>query len=224
MNKIITEDIIKRALDESIEEFMLEEANWKGWAGAAGSMLGNIGKNIWNGVKMYMDYRTNGQWNNKYGQYANGNGKMTEMYYLNKWFNFHLGEIQDIMRNAQNPNSAQKLRWERDPNTGKEFAVQTLNNYGSIKNYVVQNVTCQNFNNWIKNYIQNREAVTLIDSYIEYCTKSIKDINSAIKLLNISSFMASDYGKQYLTYSKEQQQQQDLNNYFNSRQNSGAYN
>ena len=87
---VINEDIIKRALDESIEEFMINEANW-----------GKAFDNAWNGVKnaaaMYMDWRTNGQWNKKYNIHAKGNGNTIGSYYLNKWFQTHYYKLQDIV-------------------------------------------------------------------------------------------------------------------------------
>ena len=188
MRVVITEDIIKRALDESIEEFMLEEGFFdkaKGFAGLAGSTLGKIGKGLWNGFKMYMDWTSKGQWNNEFGQYVNGNGKMSEMFYLNKWFKFHLKEIQSIAYYMQNPNQAQgEIEW-RYNDKGEKVGTQKINNYNNIREYALKNITPLNFNNWVKNFIQNREAIDSIDSYIKYCTTSIKDINSAMKLLNI---------------------------------------
>jgi len=96
---VITEYIIRKALDESINNFMLEEGG--GWDGLVksrpGIMAKNIGKSLWNGVKMYMDYRTNGQWNRKYNQHVKGNGFTVGSYYLNKWFNKHYDKLQNII-------------------------------------------------------------------------------------------------------------------------------
>lgn len=93
MNKVITEDIISRALNESIDEFMLEESMDKG--------VGSAIKGVWNGVKnaaaMYMDWRTNGQWNRKYNIQAKGNGKIVGSYYLNKWFKLRYNRLYDIV-------------------------------------------------------------------------------------------------------------------------------
>lgn len=95
MNNLIAEDIIKKALDESINEFMLEEGG--AWDSLKNSTLGKVGKGVWNGVKMYMDARTNGQWNRKYNQQVQGKGTAVGAFYINKWFDMHYRRLQDIM-------------------------------------------------------------------------------------------------------------------------------
>jgi hypothetical protein len=116
---VITEDMISRALNESIDEFMLEEG--EGWNrfkdklsgyGSAiknglkrfgntkfGQALKNAGRGLNNAVNMYMDYETNGQWNRKYNSYAKdlgGNNKAIGSFYLQKWLDKHYRTIQDI--------------------------------------------------------------------------------------------------------------------------------
>ena len=220
MKVIITEDIVRNALNESIDEFMLEEGmlgngfkslqNW--WNNSPNAQkIKNAGNSLWNGVKMYMDYRTNGQWNNKYGQYANGAGRTTEMYYLNKWFNYHLNEIKDVARYSQNPNRAQKeIEWKYNEK-GEQVGTQKISNYGSIEEYVSENINPQNFNLWIRNYIQDRKALQCIDNYIIECYNEIKDLNSAIKKLSVYSFMESDAGKEYIADKKNNLQQSSVN-------------
>ena len=95
MDSIITEDIIRKAVNESIDEFMLEEGG--AWEALKNSSLGKVGKGLWNGVKMYMDARTNGQWNRKYNQQVKGNGATVGAFYANKWFDMHYRRLQDIM-------------------------------------------------------------------------------------------------------------------------------
>ena len=95
MRVVITEDIISRALNESIDEFMLEEGG--AWDALKNSKLGKLGKSLWNGVKMYMDYRTNGQWNQKYNQFAKGKGAAVGTLYAGNWFKKHFKRVQDIM-------------------------------------------------------------------------------------------------------------------------------
>jgi len=100
MRVVITEDIISRALNESIEEFILEEEEQQrqsAWQSLKGSTLGKVGKGLWNGLKMYMDYRTNGQWNQKYNQFVKGKGAAIGSYYADKWFKKHFKRVQDIM-------------------------------------------------------------------------------------------------------------------------------
>ncbi len=236
MKVIITEDIIRNALNESIDEFILEEGAFDGlknwWNNGTGQYIKNglssAWKNAKNAAAMYMDNRTNGQWNNKYGIYANGNGKTTELYYLNKWFNFHLEEIKKIDYYLRNPRNAQsEIEWKIDPKTGEKKGVQTINNYDNIQNYSIQNINAQSFNKWIGYYIKNRDTLECIDKYINDCSKTIKDINSASKWLNISSFLSSRVGQYYLKMTKtknfQKQQERDWRNYYRSRQNSGAY-
>ena len=220
MNVIITEDIIRNALNESIDEFILEEGmlgngfkglqNW--WNNGNGQKIKNGLSNAWNGYKnflaMYMDNKTNGQWNNKYGIYANGSGKTTELYYLQKWFGYHLDEIRGIARRVQDPSSFSKteIEWERDSNDPtKQRSTQTIYKYEDIPTYAKNMITPYNFNMWIKNFIKDRESLRAIDGYIEYCSKHINDINSAIKLLNVTSFMSSKLGQYYLKRDKESQ-------------------
>jgi hypothetical protein len=70
---------------------MLEEGQW----------LNNAWNTVKNGVKnaaaMYMDWRTNGQWNRKYNQHAKGSGYFVGAYYLDKWFKNHYNRLQDII-------------------------------------------------------------------------------------------------------------------------------
>ena len=215
MRDIVTEDIIRNALNESIDEFMLEEG-WEGWKNLWNSpnvqkIRNGVGK-AWNGYKnflsMYMDNKTNGQWNNKYGIYAIRSGKTTELYYLEKWFGYHLNEIRGIARRLQDPShfSKTEIEWERDTNDPtKQRSTQTIYKYEDIPTYVKNMITPYNFNMWIKNFIKDRESLRAIDGYIEYCSKNINDINSAIKLLNISSFMSSRLGQYYLSRDKSSQ-------------------
>lgn len=212
MQYIVTEDTIKRALDESINEFMINE----GW--------GDAFRSAWNGVKnaaaMYMDWRTNGQWNKKYGVYVNGNTKMGELYYLNKWFNYYREELSDIIYKANVPNRRDSYDiWERDPKTGKETMRKNRYDYvgyeGAIE-YAKQYCTFQNFNDYIRTINPDRYSVGYINSYIyNYITKpalqGIKNLNLILNNLNINTFYASDQGKKYLEMNRAQQQKHRAN-------------
>ncbi len=235
---IANENIIRNALNESIDEFLLEEGAFDGlknwWNNSTnGQKVKNGLSNVWNGVKngvaMYMDSQTNGQWNQKYGIYANSNGKTVEMYYLNKWFKFHLDEIRQIDYYLRNPRNAQtEIEWRIDPKTGEKKGVQKINNYDNIQSYAIQNINAQSFNKWIGYFIKNRNALDCIDKYINDCSRTIKDINSATQWLNVGAFLASKVGQYYIKMTKSQQvkrqQDRDWKNYFRNRQNSGAYN
>jgi hypothetical protein len=104
MRVIITEDIVKKALDESIDEFMLEEG-WEGWKNLWNNpnvqkIRNGVGK-AWNGYKnflaMYMDNKTNGQWNRKYNIQPKGKGGTVVGHYLQNWFKNHYNRLYDII-------------------------------------------------------------------------------------------------------------------------------
>ena len=219
MKVIITEDIIRNALNESIDEFIINE----GWFND--SMLGKV----WNGVKnaaaMYMDNRTNGQWNNKYGIYANGNGKTTELYYLNKWFNTHLNNIKQIEYRNNTPSADFSRNREYVERNGERVYTDTEIQEKDVQTYVQKNITPQNFNSWIGNFIKDRQALKLIDDYILKCQKGVADLQTAMNLLNTGSFLADpNTGQVYIKtrnselsgqrqeyYNKQQQEKQQLN-------------
>jgi len=221
MRVIITEDIVKKALNESIDEFMLEE----GWFGNAwnslkgsqlGQMAGKAGNWLKNAAAMYMDARTNGQWNNKYGIYANGTGKMTEMYYLNKWFGAHLNNIRQIEYRNNTPNADFSRSREYVERNGEKVYIDTEIQEKDVLTYVQKNITPNNFNTWVGKFIKNRQALELIDKYITDCSKNITDLQSAMKWLNIGSFTSSTQGQEYLKTKQSelgnQRKQYELNN------------
>jgi hypothetical protein len=186
MKVILTEETIRKALHESIDEMILEEELLQEW--------GESFKKALNGVKnaaaMYMDWRTNGQWNNKYGIYANGTGKTTEMYYLNKWFNTHLKNIKQIEYRNNTPSADFSKSREYVERNGEKVYTDTEIQEKDIQTYVLKNITPANFNNWVKNYIQDRQALKLIDDYILKCQSQITDVRSAMNYLNTMAFLS----------------------------------
>lgn len=218
MNKVITEDIIKQALNESIDEFMLEEAwgsglkNW--WNNSPNAQkIKNVGNSLWNGVKMYMDYRTNGQWNQKYSQYVNGNTKMGELFYLNKWLSYYKQELNSIIYKANNPSKRDDYElWTRNPDNGEETMRKNRYDYVGVNGaiaYAKQYCTFQNFNDYIRAINPDRESVKYINSFIfNYITKSANknDLNTVLNNLNINVFYSSKYGKDYLEINRKEQQ------------------
>ena len=205
MRDIVTEDIIRSALNESIDEFMLEEG-WEGWKNLWNNpnvqkIRNGVGK-AWNGYKnflaMYMDNKTNGQWNNKYGIYASGSGKTTELYYLQKWFGYHLDNIRQIERRNETPAADFSRSREYVERNGEKVYTDTEIQEKDTLTYVQKNITPNNFNTWIKNFIKDRQALELIDTYINNCSKNITNLQTAIKWLNMGSFMSSKEGQNYL--------------------------
>ena len=210
----ISDDIIRKALNESIDEFIINEGGafqgMKNWANKYN--MGGIANGIKNATAMFMDWRTNGKWNNKYGIYANGNGKMTEMYYLNKWFNYHLNEIKRIERYANDPSNYTKntVQTKKDA-FGNIVSSTTYNHYDDVSTYSSQVLTPQNFNGWVRRFIQNREALECIDSYISNYANKITNIREAIRVLNVPAFLGSEEGKTYLQYSNKTLRNQQSN-------------
>lgn len=206
MKNIITEDIIRNALNESIEEFMLEEGafgglkNWRNqpYMQTARNYVGKVYNGLKNAAAMYMDARTNGRWNNKYGIYANGNGKATELFYLNKWFNTHLNNIRQIEYRNNTPDADFSKKREYVVRNGEKVYTDMEIQEKDILTYVQKNITSQNFNYWLANFITNRQELKLINDYIEKCQKNITDLQSAMKWLNTGSFISDPIGQQYL--------------------------
>lgn len=219
---IVNENIIRNALNESIDEFLLEEGafyglkNW--WNNSAnGQRVKNGLSSVWNNVKnaaaMYMDKQTNGQWNQKYGIYVNANNKMGELFYLNKWFNYYKQQLNNIIQQADNPSQRDEYDlYERDPKTGKETIKRRKYDYVGINGallYAQQYCTFQNFNAYIRNLSPKRESVTVINTYIQnYITKPAnqKNIKAVLNNLNISVFYGSQEGQQYIMMNREHEQ------------------
>jgi hypothetical protein len=216
---VITEDMISRALNESIDEFMLEEGAWDGlknWFNKLGNTKFMRGLN--NAVNMYMDYKTNGQWNREYNSYANdGNSKTVEMYYLDKWLKYHLGQMQYIEERSKSPNSAyDEIDWEQDEN-GKKVGRQRRFNYKTVKEYAENNITSEAFNLWIRNYIPDRKALKLIDEYIDtYCNK-VENLRQANNFFDSNSFLTSDIGKEYTKTKSSELNRYDFNGQYKAK-------
>lgn len=227
---IITEDIIRKSLDESINEFMINEGGaWDGvknWANRWGL------DKVWNGVKnaaaMYMDSRTNGQWNQKYGIYVNGNTKTGELYYLNKWFKFYYQKLNSIISNANNPSQRDEYEtWERDANNpNREY--KKINKYdyvgvdGALE-YAKKYCTFQNFNDYVRGISPDRMSISYINTYIfNYITKQAQNGNlkAVLNNLNINTFYSSKQGQAYLKMDRNKQQntRKKTSDYLNNRQ------
>ena len=201
MKVILTEETIRKALHESIDEMILEEELLQEW--------GESFKKAWNGVKnaaaMYMDWRTNGQWNNKYGIYANGTGKTTEMYYLNRWLMWHLEQIKRISQNNYNPNNVAAGERKYKEINGEKVYVEDYSDYNDVTPYVSKNCSPENFNKWVGNFIKNREALLCIDNFIKNEIQTIQDLNTANNKMNVAYFLSTKYGKYYTSKKREEQ-------------------
>ena len=134
----INENILNQCVNESINEFMIEEG-WGDWAKDA--------------VRAFMHWRTNGKWNNKWNQHIgkrdgdNYNNRVGRVNRLNTWFKYHKGQLQSILSDNANPEGSayQEYRgkknsdevsfthWKYRGQTGAQSYLQTYCNY---KNFV----------------------------------------------------------------------------------------
>lgn len=179
---IITEDIIRKSLDESINEFMINEVQW-------GKAIGKVGNFLKNAAATYMDFMTDGRWNAKYGIYNNSTGMTTEIYYLNQWFNWHLEQIQRLEERKVHPNDdSYRERTYKKNAAGEKIYTEVEDQYDSVEAYANANINADNFNEWIGNRIKNRLASEIIDNYLNKVGKLIKDSKTAANYLNAGAF------------------------------------
>lgn len=219
MKVVITEDIIRNALNESIDEFMINEGVGDAFKGVWGYAK-KAGNWLKNAAAMYMDKQTNGQWNQKYGIYVNGNTKTGELYYLNKWLDYYKQQLNNIIYRANNPTQRDEYEtWERDKNNpNKEYKKVNKYDYVGVNGalaYAQKYCTFQNFNDYVRSISPKRENVQLINTYIyNYITKQAtnKNINAVLNNLNIGTFYSSNEGQEYIKMNRGQQQKDERRN------------
>ena len=204
---IITEDIIRKALNESIDEFMInEDALNEKW----GDSIKKVGNFLKNAAATYMDWRTGGDWNAKYGIYNNSTGKTTELYYLNQWFNWHVEQIQRLAQRNANPNDdSYRERSYKYNDKHEKIYTEVEDNYDSVEKYVNANINAENFNQWIGNRIPNRQAIEVIDDYINEIGQGehpkIVDVKTANYYLNIGTFQ-KEKGNEYFDATNDERE------------------
>lgn len=232
----ITDDIIRNALNESIDEFILQENGlWNSiadtanrWNSSAKNWANKWGLDkAWNGVKnfaaAYMDKKTNGQWNKKYGIYVNGNGEFTAITYLEKWLDYHRKKLSNMISSFYGYNSSgqgemaspsdiaysnnRKNRFKGDPRYDPE-------------EYLRKACTYWHFNKWVSQYANQWEGNDAINSYIENNITSQHYVKEALKFLDINAFYASD---EFNEFKMSIENNKNWQEYFNSREQSGAY-
>ena len=191
---IITEDIIRKALNESIDEFMINEGGgWNNFKSWAGNKFGGVWNGLKNAAATYMDFMTDGRWNAKYGIYNNSTGKTTELYYLNQWFNWHVEQIQRLEERKIHPNDdSYRERSYKYNDKNEKIYTEVEDNYHDVNQYVKANIHAENFNVWIGKRIPNRQALKIIDDYINEIGQGeppkIVDAKTANYYLNIGTF------------------------------------
>ena len=213
MKVVVTEDIIRNALNESIDEFMINEGVGDAFKGAWGYAK-KAGNWLKNAAAMYMDKQTNGQWNQKYGIYVNGNTKSGELFYLNKWFDYYREQLSNIIYRANNPTQRDEYEtWERDKNNpNKEYKKVNKYDYVGVNGalaYAQKYCTFQNFNDYVRAISPDRMSISYINTYIfNYITKQAQNNNlkAVLNNLNIGTFYASKQGQMYLKMDRNKQQ------------------
>jgi len=213
MNQLITEDIIKRALDESIEEFMLEEGggwnNFKQWAGKVG---GNLWNGIRNGVANFMNKRTGGQWNQKYGIYAdysnnsiqskNGFQFAKKLYqeasYFEKWLNTHAKNINDILNSKEGPEYEMYDEYTKNSNGVRTYKDRRFKGTTGATAYIKTYCTYDNFYRYVAQYFPDYGGNANINNYIvNYITAEGLAPQIVLRNMSIAKFNKSDEGKAF---------------------------
>jgi len=229
MNKVITEDIIRKAINESIDEFMLEEA-WggmnglKNWSNKWG--LNNLGRGIRNWAANYMDKRTGGKWNAKYGIYDDNtyksirsenpldyfNDLMTETKYLRTWFDTHAKNANDILNYKDGPTYS-KYGKSNFFNSSVWMGVSGATQY--IKTYC----TYQNYLEYTQRYFTDYQGNEYIEGYINNEIQPLAEQpQKAIQKISFGAFNWSQYGKDFYNQSR-----QDRNEYLDKQQKENQY-
>ena len=187
----LSEDIINKALNESINEFIIEEGKW-----------GSRFKKAWNGIKnaaaIYMDARTNGRWNQKYGiapNYGTPNsysvmGRTKELYVFANWLQFH----------------GQRL-WSRLYNKDVDMHNGFNDRYDVNANtYIFDYIAPSAFNSYYRHYFPKSEGLDEQEhpmmKYINIIRGMYDKPYNAITLLSINSFLKSAQGKEYFKIKK----------------------
>ena len=153
------------------------------------------GKWLNNAASIYMDEKTNGQWNRQYGSYADANSRNGELHYLKKWLQFYNEELNNIIY-QRNPSQRDEYEtWERDAdNPNREYKKVRKNDYVGVDGaiaYAQNFCTPENFNEYVRNIAPNKTNVKLIDDYINNYIKepaNNRDLRKVLNGLNIGTF------------------------------------
>ncbi len=180
---IVNENIIRNALNESIDEFLVEEGLFgNAWNGLKNSQLGQIasktGNFLKNAAAEYMNYRTGGQWNRKYGIYPSyKTSQFSEIRYLMQWFDTQSQTLQNLL----NPQEPSQISTDKTK----------INNYeGRPNDFIARECTYQNFTKWAGQYIKNYNGLKFIDEYIYYyITKNYQNPQAALQAMDINVFL-----------------------------------
>ena len=181
------EDKIDKIINESINEFIINETSGR-------DTLKKIGGSIKNAVYNYMDRKSNGEWNTKYGKFMdygsiNANTKLSwKQEYrlckvLMKWIDFHRAKLSNLLM-GQDRNGGLSSDENESGNT------ESKTNYA--EKYAKSYINVQNFENFTRKYFSAFEMPTG-SSFENYITKLQKiaqggNIGLLIRELTYSNF------------------------------------
>ena len=217
MESINENAIIKNALNESINEFLLEEGAWdklKGFAGKAYNWVRN-------GIANYMNKQTNGEWNKNYGINTRNGGWHTAYIYLNNWMKYHYSKVYDILH----PRLGQKTWIKDEDGIAREVTSDIKSNWGKIvkdaREYIYKNCTAENFmqyigykNNEDSGFLRNDIVLKISDYITTYLQGQYNYPENVLKYLNYNSFIKNydSLNGQYNPQEKQNNQQTQANN------------
>ena len=224
---MITEDIIRQALNESINEFMLEEGEgWnrlKDWYNNGnGKYLKNAVNWGKNAIANYMDKRTNGEWNRKYNVYADNTGKSIRSknkwdYYrdlyaeqncLKEWLDSHAEYLNKILHYKEGPMRSMYGR-------NNFFNTNVFMGISGGTQYIQAYCTYDNFVEYAQRYFTDYQGNEFIEKYINKQIQPLANVpQKCITKLNIRSFSSSQEGDGFYNQSMK-----DRNKYLDDQKN-----
>lgn len=159
---LITEDIIDNAVKQSINEFVVNEVlNTPGAWERLKNKFAKTGRGLKNMVYNYMDKKTNGAWNDKYGKYTdygtiNAGTKLSWMQeyrlcqVLSRWIDYHRTKISNMLASQEKDLNIQMQinnKKKNDKNSDEEE-----NKVITADEYAKALVNVENFENFTRKY------------------------------------------------------------------------
>lgn len=161
---LITEDIIDNAVKQSINEFVVNEVFNTPGARKLRNAVGKVGRGLKNMVYNYMDKKTNGAWNDKYGKYTdygaiNAGTKLSWMQeyrlcqVLSRWIDYHRTKISSLLSSQERDlNMQMKNSNNNNNNVNKNGYYEDENKVITADEYAKALVNVQNFENFTRKY------------------------------------------------------------------------
>ena len=204
---LITEDIIDNAVKQSINEFVVNEVFNTPGARKLGNVFGKVGRGLKNMVYNYMDKKTNGAWNNKYGRYTdygtiNAGTKLSWMQeyrlcqVLSRWIDYHRTRISNMLASQEKDLNIQMQinnKNKNDKNSDEEEKkVITADEYAKAL------VNVENFENFTRKYFSAFEMPkdSKFEKYIDDLQKCAWGGNVGLLIRKLTyTYFYQNYGK-----------------------------